>query len=67
VLEPQPGIVIFGPTERYENDQIPLYPDPQHIEFYRRMGDSWGFVPALEYFVDEQQANMALAAGVLLD
>jgi len=67
IIEPVPGIVIFGPTEVFEEDQNPLYPDPEHMGFYRRMSDVWGYVRACEYVVDQQQANMALAAGVLLD
>lgn len=67
VEEPLPGIVIFGPTENWKHNQNPLYPNPENMGFYRRISDVWGYVEGCEYVVDEQQTNMFVAAGILLE
>jgi len=66
VVEPYPGIVIFGPTENYDDPHNKLYPDKSEMGFYRRIADMWSFVEGCEYVVDQQQAGMLLAAGCLL-
>ncbi len=66
VVEPYPGIVIFGPTENYNDPHNKLYPDKSEMGFYRRIADMWSFVEGCEYVVDQQQAGMLLAAGCLL-
>ncbi len=67
VVEPIPGIVIFGPTENWKHQQNPLYPAGENMGFYRRISDVWGYVEGCEYVVDEQQTNMYVSVGILLD
>ncbi len=65
VEEPFPGIVIFGPGDSWDHPQNPLYPKGDTMGLYRRISDVWGYVQGCEYVVDEQLANMLMAAGIL--
>jgi endoglucanase len=67
VEEPIPGSVICGPTENWDHPMNPLYPNPESMGFYRRISDVWNFVEGCEYVVDEQQTNMYVSAGILLN
>jgi len=66
VEEPYPGIVIFGPTMNYDSEKIIFYPDKSTLGIYRILPDNFNSAEITEYVVDEQQANMYLAAGILL-
>jgi endoglucanase len=67
IEEPFPGILIFGPSEVWNEEQNPLYPDPEHMGFYRRISDVWGYIRGCEYVIDRQMSNIYMAAALLLE
>ena len=66
IEEPHPGILIYGPTNYWQNDKVALYPDKKDMGFYRRIVDAWGMVAQCEYTVWETQAPFIFAASCLL-
>ncbi|MCD6416649.1 MAG: glycoside hydrolase family 9 protein [Planctomycetes bacterium] len=66
VLEPHPGILIFGPTNYWESGQCILYPDKAKMGFYRRVVDGWLFIEGSEYTVWTPQAPFLFGVGMLL-
>ena len=66
VEEPQPGILIYGPTNYWYDNKVVLYPNKKEMGFYRRYVDVWGMIGQCEYTVWETQAPFLFAVGTLL-
>ncbi|RLC63469.1 MAG: hypothetical protein DRI48_08435, partial [Chloroflexi bacterium] len=66
VEEPSPGILIYGPTNYWQDSRSILYPDKAKMGFYRRVVDGWRFIPGCEYTVWETQAPFLFGVGILL-
>ena len=64
--EPLPGILIYGPTNYWNDNRVLLYPDKAEMGFYRRVVDTWGMIAQCEYTVWETQAPFLFAVGLLL-
>jgi endoglucanase len=64
--EPLPGILIYGPTNAWQNSKVVLHPDKSAMGFYRRVVDAWGNIAGNEYTVWETQAPFLFAVGILL-
>lgn len=70
VVEPYPGIVIFGPTVSEYSGEMGdyIYPDPRDMGLYRKYVDADVYcVEQCEYTVHADQISLYIAAGLLLD
>ena len=66
VEEPNPGILIYGPTNYYKDNKVILYPDKDQMGFYRRVVDLHGYPAGCEFTVWETQVPFLFAVGTLL-
>ena len=58
VDEPQPGILIYGPTSYWYNNKVEMYPDKKKMGFYR-----WSIIRGKHRQTSEQLTFLRMASG----